>query len=125
MEQFCEACVTRQAIRGLCSRLYTVAARVAETCPELLPTVALAALSLDAPEQTENAFLQMVVCALAVEARLASRRGGDGPISLDVSAWLAAEPSDALLVAVGEGLAYYYAAIPGVLSCLDQSCVLF
>ena len=45
-------------------------------------------------------------------------------MSLDVGSWLAAEPSDAQLAAVGEGQAYRYASIAGVLPYLDQDRVL-
>ena len=125
MEQLCELCVTPQAIHQLRSSLHAVAARVAETCPELLPTVAIAALSLSAPDRAQMVFMEMVACASAIECLIASRLDGNGSLLLEVGGWLAAEPSDALIAALGEGQAYYYASIPGVLLLLDQDVVLF
>jgi hypothetical protein len=125
VEQLCLDCTTPHAIRRLRSRLYTVAARVAETCPEMMPTVALAVLSLDGPDQARNPFVEMVVCASAIESLDVPPAETDGFAAPDVSTWLAAEPSDALLAAVGERQAYYYASIPGVLPLLDSGSVLF
>ena len=121
VRRLCAACVTPTDVRRLRSSLYTIAARFADTHPELVPAVALAALSLDETGEEGNAFVEMVVCASAVEQ---ARRYERHP-PFDACAWLAAEPSPLLIGAVGEGLAYYYAAIPGVLLCLDRSRVLF
>jgi len=123
--RLCDLCVTPQALRGLRSRLYSVAALVAETRCELLSTAAIAFLSLDAPDPSRNTFLRMVVCASAIEWFVLSGLSEGSPVCLDVSAWLAADPSDALLSAIGEGRAYYYASIPGIFPFLDRSRVLF
>ena len=125
MERLWGLVITPGALRRLHSALYTVAAQAADTCPELLPTVALAALSLDTRRDGGTAFLEMVVTASAIEWFIASHRQEDGCLSLDVGGWLATEPSDTLCMAVGEGLAYYYAAIPGVFLFLDPASVLF
>ncbi len=122
IRRLCVACVTPTEVRRLRSRLYTIAARFADTHPDLVPAVALAALSLSGPRQAENPFVEMVVCASAVEQ--AGHRGRRHS-SCDALAWLAAEPSAMLIGAVGEGRAYYYAAIPGVLLFLDRKRVLF
>jgi hypothetical protein len=70
-------------------------------------------------------FTDLVICASAIEWLANVDPYGSEQTSLDVSTWLAAEPSDLLLDAVGEERAYYYASIPGVLPFLDQRCVLF
>jgi hypothetical protein len=124
MQQLCELCLTPQAIQGLRSRLYTVAAQVSQERPELLPTAAIAALSLDPAHRPRTLFTEMVICASAIEW-LADLSEDEGPVSLDVSTWLAVDPSERLLAAVGEERAYYYASIPGILPFLDQRCVLF
>jgi hypothetical protein len=125
MACLCRACVTTQAIHGLRSRLYTVAARVAESSPALLPAVALASISLKTLDPAQNPFIEMVVCASAMEWAAFSDLGPRGPPLLDVSTWLAAQPSAALVAAVGEGQAYRYAPIPGVFSLLDHRRILF
>ncbi len=125
MERLWGLVITPGTLRMLHSALYTVAAQAADTCPELLPTVALAALSLDTRRDKSAAFLEMVVAASAIEWFITSHEQGDGCLSLDVGGWLATEPSDTLRMAVGEGLAYYYAAIPGVFLFLDPVSVLF
>lgn len=125
MACLCKACVTPQAIHGLRSRLYTVAARVAESSPDLLHAVALASISLKTLDPAHNPFIEMVVCASAMEWFIFSDLEPRGPPYLDVSTWLAAQPSAALVAAVGEGQAYRYASIPGVFSLLDQRRVLF
>jgi hypothetical protein len=125
MEQLCELCLTPRAIHGLHSRLYTAVARVAQECPELLPTAAIAALSLNLTRMPRTLFTEMVICVSAIEWLAACGLDDDRSVSLDVGTWLAAEPSKLLLAAVGEERAYYYASIPGVLPFLDQRCVLF
>jgi hypothetical protein len=125
MEQLCKLCLTPHAIDGLRSKLYTVAANVAKERPEWLPTVAIAALSLFSSPPAQSAFVDMVICASAIEWLTSYERYGDRRTSLDVGAWLAAEPSEWLMAAVGEERAYYYASIPGVLPFLDQRHVLF
>jgi hypothetical protein len=67
----------------------------------------------------------MVLCASAIEWRLTSVPNGVTYLSLDVSTWLIAEPSERLLSAVGRDRAHYYAAIPGILPFLDPSRILF
>jgi hypothetical protein len=121
----CARCVTPQTLRTLRARLYSVAGRVAAHSPDLLPTVAVAAFSLDAADLASNAFLHMVVCASAIECYVHAALAEEALPSADVSTWLAADPPAALIAAVGEGPAYYYAAIPGVLPFLDQERVLF
>lgn len=123
--QLCELCLTPQAVHGLRSKVYTVAAQVAREQPELLPTAAVAALSLDPVHMPRTVFTEMVICASAIEWVERSRPNTRDPISLDVGTWLAAEPSERLLAAAGEKQAYYYASIPGVLPFLDRRCVLF
>jgi hypothetical protein len=125
MERLCGLCVTSRVLRGLRSRLYSVAARVAKVCPELLPTVAIAFFSLDAPDPSRDVFIRMVVCASAIEWLIVSSLDDDSPACLDMGTWLAADPSDALVSAVGEGRAYYYASIPGIFPLLDPGRVLF
>jgi hypothetical protein len=125
MIQLCDLCITPLAVRGLRSQLYTVAARVADACPDLLPTVALAALSLDAEHPKQSPFVEMVVCASAIEWLVAHRLQDSDLAFLDVGVWLAAEPSQGLRAAIGEGRAHYYAAIPGLLPFLNERCALF
>ncbi|MBN1640198.1 MAG: hypothetical protein JXA09_03090 [Anaerolineae bacterium] len=118
-------CVTPQSLRALRARLYSVAGRVALRAPDLLPTAAIAAFSLDDEDQACNAFVHMVVCASAIEAYVQAALCEEASPSVDVSTWLAADPPAALIAAIGEGPAYYFAAIPGVLPFLDQERVLF
>lgn len=125
MEQLCRLVLNPIAVRRLRSALYTVAAQAADTRPELLPTVALAMLSLDTWRDRSTAFLEMVIAASAIEWFIASQLRDDGDECLDVGGWLAAEPSALLRVEVGEALAYYYAAIPAVYPFLDPARVLF
>jgi hypothetical protein len=125
IDQLCRLCLTPQAIHGLRSRLYTVAAKVAQERPEWLPAVAIAALSLARASLARNAFTDKVIYVSAIEWLTNPDRRDQGQITLDVGAWLAAEPSDWLIAAVGEERAYYYAPIPGVLPFLDQRYVLF
>jgi hypothetical protein len=125
MERLSDLCLTPQAIHGLRSRLYTVAARAVQERPELLPTAAIAALTLDPAHRSRTLFTDLVICASAIEWLARADPYGREQTSLDVSTWLAAEPSALLLEAVGEERAYYYASIPGVLPFLDQRCVLF
>jgi hypothetical protein len=125
LEQLCRCCVTPRVTRQLRSRLYTASARIADATPDLLPTVALAILSLDEAGPERDSFVQMVVCASAIEWLLEPTAGDGSASRLDVSTWLAADPSDALLSEVGEELAYYYAPIAGVFALLDRSSVLF
>jgi hypothetical protein len=125
MEHLCELCVTPQALYRLRSSLYSVAACVAETSPELLSSAAIAALSLDASHLPQNAFIRMVVLVSAIEWLILSELGDGNCSCLDLSTWLAADPSDALLSSVGENRAYYYASIPGIYPFLDQERVLF
>jgi len=125
MERLWGLVITPGALHRLHSALYTVAAEAADDCPELLPTVALAAFSVDARRDGNTAFLDMVLAASAIEWFIASHVQENGHLPLDVGGWLATEPSYALRMAVGEGLAYYYAAIPGVFLYLDPSSVLF
>jgi hypothetical protein len=125
MAQLYNLSVTPQFIRLLRSKLYTVAAQVAESRADLLPTVAVASLSLDPNIARRNTFVEMVLCASAIESAICATLEEGEPVSVDVSTWLAAQPTDALIAAVGEGAAYYYASIPGVLPLLDESRVLF
>jgi hypothetical protein len=125
LERLCELCLTARALHGLHSRLYTAASRVAHDCPELLPAAAIAALSFTLIQTPRTLFTETVICVSAIEWLAAYGRDDDRPASLDVSTWLAAEPSKLLLAAVGEERAYYYASIPGVLPLLDPRCVLF
>lgn len=125
LERLCDLCITSYAVRTLRAKLYSVSAHAAESCPELLPTVALAVLSLEAAHPLPNPFLEMVVCASVLEWAVDPDGDGTCAVSLDVSSWLAAEPSDTLRAAVGERRAHYYAAIPGIFSFLDPLTVLF
>ena len=124
MEALCAACLTPRAIHRLRSRLYTVAACVADERPDLLPTVAIASLSLKGPDLSGNAFVGMVLYASAVEWMILWGLSDDagGP---DLSAWLAVEPSEPLIAAVGESQARYYAPIAGIFPLLDPERVLF
>jgi hypothetical protein len=85
----------------------------------------LAAQAVDGRRDGDTAFLDMVIAASAIEWFIVSRGLENGHLPLDVGGWLATEPSGALRTAVGEELAYYYAATPGVFSYLDPSNVLF
>jgi len=125
MERLYELCITPSVLRALRCRLYGVAARLSESHVDLLPTVAIASLSLDATASHPSAFVEMVICASAIEGVILSQIDTSEETLPDVSTWLAANPSDALILAVGEDSAYYYAPIPGVLSLLDSSRVLF
>jgi hypothetical protein len=125
MQALYDLCVTPRVLGMLRAKLYGIAAQVADDAPELLPKVAVASLSIKERASTPNTFMEMVICASAIECYICTNLSDDRPPSIDVSMWLAAEPSDALLAAVGEGPAHYYAAIPGVLPFLDQDRVLF
>lgn len=119
------ACITPQAIEKLRNKLYTVAAAAVDTCPEMLPTVAVACLSLGSNGRSANPFVERVICVSAIETFICASLDHCEPASVDVSTWLAANPSKALIAAVGEGRAYYYASIAGVLPFLDPDRVLF
>jgi hypothetical protein len=67
MERLCELVLTPQAVYGLRSRLYTVAARLAQEHPELLPTAAIAVLAYDGSPATWDLLSEMVICASAIE----------------------------------------------------------
>ena len=67
MEQLRELVLTPQAVYALRSTLYTVAARLAQEHPELLPTAAIAALSFDGSPPTWDLLSEMVICASAIE----------------------------------------------------------
>jgi hypothetical protein len=125
MQTLYDLCVTPEILSMLRAKLYGIAAQVADSAPELLPKVAVASLSIKERPSTANTFMEMVICASAIECYICTNLGDDRPPSVDMSMWLAADPSDALLAAVGEGPAHYYAAIPGVLPFLDQDRVLF
>ena len=125
MDALYDLCVSPEALGALRAKLYRIAAEAAQHSPDLLPTVAIASLSIKERAPTPNPLMQMVICASAIECYICANLSGDGPPSADVSLWLAAEPSDALLAAVGEGPAHYYAPIPGILPFLDQDRVLF
>jgi hypothetical protein len=125
MEQLCELVAGPYALSGLRSRLYTVAARAVDACPELLPSVALAACSLDNADVSHQVFVEMVVCASAIEWYFADSLIEPESPSLDATAWLAAQPSDVLMKTAGEQRAYYYASIAGVFTWLDADRVLF
>jgi hypothetical protein len=101
MAQLYALSVTPQFIRLLRSKLYTIAAQVAETCTDLLPTVAVASLSLDTGLSRRNTFVEMVLCASAIESLICATLEEGEPASVDVS------------------------TIPGVLPLLDESRVLF
>jgi hypothetical protein len=125
MNTLYDLCVTPDVLGTLRAKLYGIAAQAADSSPDLLPTVAIASLSVRERSPTPNALMQMVICASAIECYICANLDIDGPPSIDLSMWLAAEPSDALLAAVGEGPAHYFAAIPGILPFLDQDRVLF
>lgn len=125
MQALYDLCVTPQVLGMLRAKLYGIAAQVADSAPELLPKVAVASLSIKERAPAPSTFMEMVICASAIECYVCTNLGNDRRPSMDVSMWLAADPSDALLAAVGEGPAHYYAAIPGVLPFLDQDRVLF
>jgi hypothetical protein len=125
MNALYDLCVTPEVLGTLRAKLYRIAAETADRSPDLLPTVAIASLSIKERTPTPNALMQMVICASAIECYICANLPNDGPPSTDVSLWLAAEPSDALLAAVGEGPAHYFAPIPGILPFLDQDRVLF
>jgi hypothetical protein len=124
MAQVLASCITPGVILELRHKLIKLAAHAAANCSEWLPTIAIAFLSLGA-SSSENLFVEMVACASAIETTICASLGEPEPISVDVSTWLAAEPSDALIAAVGEERAHYYASIPGILPFLDQERVLF
>ena len=67
MEQLRELVLTPQAVYGLRSTLYTVAARLAQEHPELLPTAAIAVLAYDGSPSTWDLLSEMVICASAIE----------------------------------------------------------
>jgi hypothetical protein len=125
MTRIYHSCVTAQEIDGLCHKLFRIAAYAVDNCPELLPTVAVAFLSLDPSSSSQSVFVEMVICASAIETLIQASLSERESVSVDVSTWLAAGPSDALIAAVGEGQAYYYASIPGILPFLDRDRVLF
>ncbi len=125
MRRLCELCMTPSVLRALRSKLYGVAAGLSDAHADLLPTVAIAVLSLDAPVSQPSAFVEMVICASAIEGSIVWQLDANEQTLPDVSTWLAANPSDALVLAVGEDSAYYYASIPGVLPLLNPSRVLF
>jgi hypothetical protein len=125
MNALYDMCVTPDVLSTLRAKLYRIAAEAAAHSPELLPTVAIASLSIKERARTPNPLMQMVICTSAIECYVCANLRSDGPPSADVSLWLAAEPSDALLASVGEELAHYYAPIPGILPFLDQDRVLF
>jgi hypothetical protein len=125
MDALYDLTVTPDVLAILRAKLYRIAAEAADQAPELLPTVAIASLSIKERSRTPNALMQMVICASAIECYICTNLANDGPPSADVSLWLAAQPSDALLAAVGEGPAHYYASIPGILPFLDQDRILF
>lgn len=125
MTRLCELVLTPNCLDALRSQLYTVAARVAQDQPDLLPTVALATLSTRPPCPAQTLFTEMVLCASAIEWRLTGASHSAPGVLLDVSAWLIAEPSERLLADVGKERAHYYASIPGVLLLLDPNRILF
>lgn len=125
MNALYDLCVTPEVLGSLRGKLYRLAAEAAKHSSDLLPTVAIASLSIKERAPTPNTLMQMIICASAIECYICANLSNDGPPSADVSLWLAAEPSDALLAAVGEGAAHYYAPIPGILPFLDQDRVLF
>ena len=125
MDRLYESCITPPMLRALRNKLYGVAARLAGGYADLLPTVAIASLSLDETASCPSAFVELVICASAIEGSILSQLDVHEQTLPDVSTWLAANPSDALIAAVGEDCAYYYALIPGVLSFLNLDRVLF
>jgi hypothetical protein len=125
MERLCTLCLTPGALNRLQSQLYSVAARVSRERPELLPTAALAALSVRPPCPPQTLFTEMVLCASAIEWGVGRAPQRTATVSLDVSTWLIAEPSERLLAAIGMERAHYYASIPGVLPFLDPGRILF
>lgn len=125
MARLYKRCITPPVLRALRDKLYGVAAGLSHTHADLLPTVAIAALSLDASASYPSAFVEMVICASAIEASILWQLDAGEQTPPDVSTWLAANPTAALIMAVGEDIAYYYAPIPGVLSLLNPSRVLF
>jgi hypothetical protein len=125
MEQLCELCLTPDSLNRLRSQLYTIAARLTEERPDLLPTAALAAVSVRPPYPARNLFTEMVLCASAIEWGLDVEPRASAQLSLDVSTWLIAEPSQGFLAAVGKDRAHYYASIPGLLPFLDPNRILF
>jgi hypothetical protein len=125
MQDLAKLCLTPTCLDRLRSKLYAVAARASRQHPELLPAAALAALSIRQPCPTRTLFAEMVLCASAIEWGLTATPYKATCLSLDVSAWLAAEPSKRLLADVGRERAHYYASIPGVLPLLDPNRILF
>lgn len=125
MQRLSALCLTPACLRKLRSQLYTVAARVSREHPELLPTAALAALSVHPSCPTQTLFTEMVLCASTIEWGLDVPPQDVSLVSLDVSTWLIAAPSKRLLAAVGKDRAHYYAPIPGILPFLDPNRILF
>jgi hypothetical protein len=125
MQRLCTLCLTPESLQTLRSQLYTTAARVSREHPDLLPTAALAALSVRPPGPAQTLLTEMVLCASAIEWGLAMPSQAAADISLDVSTWLIAEPSERLLAAVGKERAHRYASIPGILPFLDPNRILF
>jgi hypothetical protein len=125
MQDLVRLCLTPACMDRLRSKLYAVAARASRQHPELLPSAALAALSIRPPCPTQTLFTEMVLCASAIEWGLTATPHKATSLSLDVSTWLAAEPSERLLADVGKERAHYYASIPGVLPLLDPNRILF
>jgi hypothetical protein len=123
MADLYERCAKPEALQRLRSQLYKAAARAIDTAPDLLPTVAIACLSLDTCT-AHNAFVEMVICVSAIESLIRADQDDTVPF-LDVGAWLAVDPTETMIAAVGEEKAYYYASIAGVLPFLDMSRVLF
>jgi len=125
MQLLCERCLTPDGLDRLRSQLYTVAARASRERRDLLPAAALATLSTRPPFPAQNLFTEMVLCASAIEWGLTIATQPASYLSLDVSTWLVAEPSERLLADVGKERAHYFAAIPGVLPFLDRDRILF
>ena len=125
MAQLYALCLTPQAVHSLRSKLYKIGAYAAENCAELLPTVAIASLSLGSSALSRGTFIEMVLCASAIESLVCAHLCKREAAALDVGTWLAADPSDVLISTVGERQAYYYASIPGVFPFLDRNRVLF
>lgn len=125
MQCLCECCLTPDSIDRLRSQLYTVAADASRQHPDLLLAAALATISIHPSFPPQTLFTEMVLCASAIEWGLTVTPEQAANLSLDVSTWLMAEPSDRLLAEVGKERAHYYAAIPGVLPLLDPNRILF
>jgi len=125
MQQLCALCLTPESLQTLRSQLYTIAARVSREHSDLLPTAALAALSVRPPNPAQTLLTEMILCASAIEWGLTIPSHAAADISLDVSTWLIAEPSERLLAAVGKEQAHRYASIPGIFPFLDPNRILF